>query len=99
MTTKFVDFDRLNEIKSVLQKFIDTSLHFYNMQDFYKGVRSEPIHPIMEKLRGCGIVEVVQAPKLISECINHYNLDTRQIVLPDDIVLISIDRKTMVNWL
>ena len=36
---------------------------------------------------------------MIYECINHYNLDARKIVLPDNIVLISIDRKIMVNCL
>ena len=40
---------------------------------------------------------VVQAPKLIYECINHYNPDTKKIMLPDHMVLISIDRQTVVN--
>ena len=84
---------------------MDTSLYFYDMQDFQKRVRSEPIHPISEKLRGCGLVEAagfpvaVQVPELIYECINRYKLDTKQIVLPNDTVLISIDRQTVVNCL
>ena len=63
----------------------------------------EPIHPIIEKLQGCGLVEAtrfpvaVQAPKLIVECINHYNPDTKQFFLLDQMVLISIDRKVVVN--
>ena len=89
----------------MLQSFTNTSLHFYDMQDFQRRLRSESIQPITKKLRGSGLVEAigfpvaVQAPELIYECINHYNLNTRQILLPDHTVLISIDRKTMVNCL
>ena len=36
---------------------------------------------------------------MIIECINHYNLDTKKILLPDQMVLISIDRKEVVNCL
>ena len=46
-----------------------------------------------------GFPVVVQALELIYECINYYNLNTRHIVLPNDTVLISIYRKTMVNCL
>ena len=59
----------------------------------------------MEKLRGIGLVEAVgfpiavQALELIMECINHYNRDTKQILLPDQTVLISIDRQAVVNCL
>ena len=53
------------------------------MVDFQRRLGVEPIHPIMEKLRESGLVEVVkflvvvQAPKLIYECINYYNSDTQ----------------------
>ena len=65
----------------------------------------EPIHPIMEKLRGSGLVEVVrflvavQAPELIIECINHYNMDTKKILLPNQTLVISIDMQVVVNCL
>ena len=84
---------------------MDASLYFYDMQDFQRRLKSESIHPITKRLWGSELVEAVgfpmaiQAPELIYECINHYNLDTRQIVLPNDIVLISINMKTMVNFL
>ena len=105
MATRFVDFDGLNGVKSSQQNFIDTSLHFYEMQDFQNIVRLEHIHPIIEKLQGCGLVElvdflvVVQALELIYECMNRYNMDTRQIVFSNDTLLIFIDRQTMVNCL
>ena len=44
-----------------------------------------------------GFPIVVQAPELIYKCINHYDPDTKQIMLPDSTVLISIDRKMVVN--
>ena len=103
MAARFVGFDGLNGIKSTLQNLTDTSLHFFDMQDFQKRLKSKPIHPITERLQGSGLVEAigfpmaVQAIELIYEYINHYNLDTRKIVLPDHTVLISIDRQTMVN--
>ena len=65
----------------------------------------DPIHPIIEKLRASGLVEavgfpiVLQALELILECINHENLDKKQILLPDQTVLISIDRQAVVNYL
>ena len=105
MATRFIGFDGLGGIKSAWQTIMDTSLYFYDMQDFQRRLKSEPIHPITKKLSGSGLVEVagfpvvVQALELIYKCINHYNPDTRQIVLPDHIVLISIDRKTVVNCL
>lgn len=77
---------------------MDTSLRFYDILDFQRRLNTEPIHPITEKLCGSGLVEAagfpvaVQAPELIVECINHYNPDTKQILLPDQSVLISVDR-------
>ena len=68
MATKFTGFDGLIGIKSQLQNFIDTSLHFYDMENFERRVKYEHIYPIIEKLQGCGLVEaasflaVVQAP-------------------------------------
>ena len=105
MATRFVGFDGLGGIKSAWSTITDTSLHFYDMQDFQRRLREEPIHPIMEKLQGIGLLEavgfpiVVQAVELILECINHYNSDTKHILLPNQIVLISIDRQAVVNFL
>ena len=97
MATRFMGFDRLGGIKSAWSTIMNTSLHFYDMQDFQRRLKMDPIHPITEKLRGSRLVEVVgflvvvQALKLILECINHYNPNTKQILLPDQMVLISID--------
>ena len=104
MEARFYGFDGLNSIKSTLQNLTDTSLRFYDINDFQRRLRVEPIHPIIEKLRDSGLVEAagfpvaVQAPELIYECINHYDLDTQQIILPDSTVLISINRQTVVNY-
>ncbi len=105
MATRFIGFNGLGGIKSAWLTITNTSLCFYEMQDFQRRLRAEPIHPIMEKLRGIGLVEAagflvaVQAPKLILGCINYYNSDTKQILLPDQTVLISIDRQVVVNCL
>ena len=83
MEARFCGFDGLNGIKSTLQNLTDTSLRFYDMEDFQRRLGAEPIHPITEKLRDSGLVEaagfpvVVQAPELIYKCINHYNPDTQ----------------------
>ena len=83
MATRFAGFDGLGGIKSAWSTITNTSLCFYDMQDFQRRLREEPIHPITEKLRGSGLVEVagfliaVQAPELILECVNHYNPDTK----------------------
>ena len=75
------------------------------MKDFQTRLRTDQIQPITEKLRGSRLVEAVgflvavQAPELILECINHYNLDTKQILLPYQILLILIDRQAVVNCL
>ena len=105
MATRFAGFDGLGGIKSAWSTITDTSLRFYDMQDFQRRLRAEPVHPIMKKLWGSRLVEAagfpvaVQALELILECINHYNPDTKQILLPDQIVLISIDRQVVVNSL
>ena len=83
MATKFVGFDGLGGIKLVWSTITDTSLHFYDMQDFQRRLKMDPIHPIIEKLQGRGLLEAVgfpvamQAPEVILECINHYNPDTK----------------------
>ena len=98
MAARFAGFDGLSGIKSAWSTITDTSLCFYDMPDFQRRLRTEPVHPITERLKGSGLVEAVgfpievQAPELILECINHYNLDTKQILLPDQTMLISIDR-------
>ena len=82
MVARYYGFDGLNGIKSTLQNLTDTSLRFYDMEDFQRRLGAEPIHPIMEKLRDSGLVEAaefpvaVQALELIYECINHYNSNT-----------------------
>ena len=105
MAARFAGFDGLSGIKSAWSTIMDTSLCFYDMQDFQRRLRTEPVHPITERLKGSGLVEAagfpvaVQAPELIIECINHYNPDTKKILLPDQTVLISIDRQAVVNCL
>ena len=89
MAARFLGLDGLGEIKSAWSAIMDTSLSFYDMQDFQRRLGIEPIHPITQKLKGSGLVEAasfhvaVQAPELILECINHYNTDTKQILLPN----------------
>ena len=83
MVARFAGFDGLGGIKSTWSTIMDTSLHFYDMQDFQRRLREKHVHPITKKLQGSGLVEaagflvVVQAPKLILECINHYNPDIK----------------------
>ena len=83
MAARFAGFDSMGGIKSAWSTIMDTSLRFYDMQDFQGRLRTEPIHPITERLKGSGLVEAVglpvavQAPELILECINHYNPDTK----------------------
>ena len=102
---RFSGFDGMGGIRSTWQNITDTSIRFYDILDFQTRLSTEPIHPITEKLRGSGLVEAagfpvaVQAPELIVECINHYNPDTKQILLPDQSVLISVDRQVVVNYL
>ena len=105
MAARFAGFDGLSGIKFAWSTITDTSLRFYDMQDFQRRLRTEPVHPITERLKrgrlvdAAGFPVVVQAPELIIECINHYNPDTKQILLPDQSVLISIDRQEVVNCL
>ena len=49
-------------------------------------------------VEAAGFPVAIQAPKLIYECINHYDPDTKQITLPDSTMLISIDRQMVVNY-
>ena len=65
MAAKFCGFDGLNGIKSTLQNLTDTSLRFYDMDDFQRRLGAEPIHPIMEKLRDSGLVEVTEFPVVV----------------------------------
>lgn len=64
-------------------------------------LNSQPIHPITQKLKQSGLVEAVtfpmdvQAPELVRECIKRYNLETKQILLPDQSILLSINKALM----
>ena len=48
-------------------------------------------------VKATSFLVAVQALELIYECIHHYNLETKQIVLLDDTVLILIDQQMVVN--
>lgn len=78
-----MSFDGLGGIKSAWSTITDTSIYFYDMQDFQRRLRAEPVYPIMKKLQGSGLVKVagfpivVQASELILKGINHYNPNTR----------------------
>ena len=102
---QFSSFDGLGGVKSTWQDILDTSLCFFDMLDFQRRLRAEPIHPITEKLCRSGLVEaagfpvVVQALELIAECINHYNPATEKILFSNQTVLILVDRKALVNFL
>lgn len=105
MATKHVAPRGLNGLKSYFQNLADTSLRFFDLVDFQKRVSMPNPHPITEKLKKSGLVEdsvflfVVQAPKLIYECIAHYNLKTKQIMLQNDNMLLSIDQEAIVSCL
>ena len=60
MAARFCGFDGLNGIKSTLQNLTNTSLRFYDMDNFQRRLEAEPIHPIMEKLKDSGLVEVAK---------------------------------------
>ena len=60
IAARFCRFDSLNGIKSTLQNLTDTSLRFYDMEDFQRRLGAEPIHPITEKLRDSGLVEAAR---------------------------------------
>lgn len=97
MATKHARFHDLLSLKSQLQNLSDTSLRLFHLTDFEKGVIVMNAHPIIDKLWGKGLVEAIGSPivmqglELISECIAHYNLDTKKILLLNDNVLLSID--------
>ena len=60
MASRFYGFDRLNGIKSTLQNLTDTSLRFYDMDDFQRRLKVEPIYLIIERLRESVLVEIVR---------------------------------------
>ena len=62
MVARFYGFDGLNGIKSTLQNLTDTSLRFYDIDDFQRRLGEKPIHPIIEKLRDSSLVEVAGFP-------------------------------------
>ena len=37
----------------------------------------------------------MQAPELVKECIERYNLETKQILLPDQSILLSVNKELM----
>ena len=57
MAARFAGFDGLGGIKSAWSTITDTSLCFYDMQDFQRRLRIYLVHPITEKLRGSRLVE------------------------------------------
>lgn len=97
MVTKFVGYDNLNAIDCELKSLSDTQLRFYDLGDLHRRLNSEPLHPIARKLKESGLVEAVQALELILECIARYDPSTHRIKMPNNQVLLTIDRKTMEN--
>ena len=83
MATKSASSVGLTSIKSQLGEFIDNSLKFFDMMDFQRRLRDKHMHPIIEKLKGSGLVKatsfpiVVHALELIFKYISHYNLETK----------------------
>ena len=65
MAARFSGFNGLNGIKYTLQNLTNTSLRFYDMDDFQRRLKEKPIHPIMERLRESGLVEVVGFPFVV----------------------------------
>ena len=80
---------RAASLESEFRSFLDTLIKFYDLGDLHRRLNSQPIHLITHKLKESGLVEAagfpmaVQAPKLVKECIERYNLETKQILLLD----------------
>lgn len=90
MTAKASGSDRLIGLGSDLKEVSNTSLRFFDLRDFHRRLNSHPIHPpITQKLKDSGLVEdarfpiAVQAPNLVRECIEKYNVVTKEILFPD----------------
>ena len=65
MVAMFCGFDGVNGIKSTLQNLTDTSLRFYDMDDFQRILKENFIHPIMERLKESGLVEAAKFPIVV----------------------------------
>lgn len=101
MEIRVVGYDKLIGLESDLKELTDTSFKFYDLGDLHKRLNSQPIHPITQKLKESGLVEVVgflmvvHAPELVRECIKRYDLEMKQILFPDQSILISINKALM----
>ena len=101
MFIRALGYDQLIGLESELKNLTDTSFKFYELGDLHQSLNSQPIHPITQKIKESGLVEVarfsmvVQAPKLVSEFIERYNLETKKILLPNQSILLSINKALM----
>ena len=59
MAIKATDYDKRIGLESELKDLTDTSFKFYDLGDLHKRLSSQPIHPITQKLKESGLVEVV----------------------------------------
>lgn len=101
MTIKVASYERLMGLESELKELTDTFFKFYNLGDLHRRLNSQPIQPITMKLKKSGLVDaydflmVVYAPKLVNECIERYNLETKKILFLDQSILLSINKVLM----
>ena len=101
MTIKGASYDKLIGLESELKELTYISFKFYDLGDLHRRLNSQPSHPITQKLKESGLVEVaiflmvVHAPKLVKECNERYNLEKKKIMFPDQCILISINKVLM----
>lgn len=97
MAVKASSYERLIGLENELKEVSDTSLRFFDLGDLHRRLNSILIHPITQKLKESGLVQavgflmVVQALELVRECIEKYNPQTKQILFPDQSVLLYIN--------
>ena len=58
MASKFIGYDNLNRINYTLKSLTDTQLHFYDLRNLHRRLWADPIHPIINKLKESGLVEM-----------------------------------------
>jgi hypothetical protein len=101
MAIRPAGYDKLIGLESELKELTDTSFKFHDLGDLHRRLNSQPIHSITQKLKESRLVEAigfplaVYAPKLMRECIERYDPETKQILFPGQSVLILIDKALM----
>lgn len=83
----------------------DTWLGPVNLDELQKKFNKPNPPPIIERVVGSGLIEAaafsipVQCPKLVLECIKHYNSQTQEVRIKDNRLVLKIQRSTFVSYL